>query len=60
MVQRTTTPTDAASLGNPVIATKSKATVSGLVTGTKYYFRVAGIGAAGQGAWSELASEVAP
>lgn len=60
MIQRTTTPTDAASWGNPVIATKSKATVAGLVTGTKYYFRVAAIGAAGQGAWSELASQVAP
>lgn len=60
MVQRTTTPTDAPSWGNPVISTKSKATVAGLVTGTKYYFRVAGIGAAGQGAWSELASKVAP
>ena len=60
VVQRTTTPTDAASWGNPAISTKSKITLTGLVTGTKYYLRVAAIGAAGQGAWSELASKVAP
>lgn len=60
VAQRTATPTDAASWGSPVLSTKSKVTVSGLVTGTKYYFRVAGVGAAGQGAWSELAVKVAP
>lgn len=60
VTQRSTTPTDAASWGNPVISTKSKVTLTGLVTGTKYYLRVAAIGAAGQGAWSELASQVAP
>ncbi|MFM8469931.1 MAG: fibronectin type III domain-containing protein [Limisphaerales bacterium] len=60
VTQRTTTPTDAASWGNPVISTKSKVSLTGLVTGTKYYLRVAAIGAAGQGAWSELASQVAP
>lgn len=60
VVQRTTTPTDAGSWGNPAVATKSKITIAGLTTGTKYYFRVAGIGAAGQGGWSELASKVAP
>ena len=60
VVQRTATPTDAASWGNPAISTKSKITLTGLVTGTKYYLRVAAIGAAGQGAWSEIASQVAP
>lgn len=60
LVQRTTTPTDAASWGNPAVSPKSKITLTGLVTGTKYYFRVAAIGAAGQGAWSEIASQVAP
>ena len=60
VAQRTTTPTEAASWGNPTLSTKSKMTLSGLATGTKYYFRVAGVGAAGQGAWSEIAVKVAP
>lgn len=60
VVQYTTTPTNAASWVNGPIATKSKVTVTGLTSATKYYLRVAGIGAAGQGAFSELASQVAP
>ena len=60
VVQYTTTPTTAASWVNGPIATKTKATVTGLNSATKYYLRVAGIGAAGQGAFSELASQVAP
>ena len=60
VVQYTTTPTNNASWVNGPVATKSKATVTGLNSATKYFLRVAGIGAAGQGAFSELASQVAP
>lgn len=60
VVQYTTTPTTAASWVNGPIATKTKATVTGLNSATKYYLRVAAIGAAGQGAYSELAAQVAP
>lgn len=60
VVQYTTTPTTAASWVNGPIATKTKATVTGLTSATKFYLRVAAIGAAGQGAFSELASQVAP
>jgi len=42
------------------VSTKSSITVSGLTSGTKYWFRVAGIGAAGQGAWSDPATKYAP
>ena len=35
------------------LTTKAKASVTGLTSGTNYRFRVAGIAAAGQGAWSE-------
>ena len=42
------------------MVTKSKATVSGLATGTKYWFRVRAIGAAGPGPWSDPATKVAP
>lgn len=40
--------------------TKSKATVNTMVSGGKYWFRVAGIGAAGQGAWSDAIAKIAP
>ena len=42
------------------MVTKSKATVPGLVTGTKYWFRVRAIGSAGPGPWSDPATKVAP
>ena len=60
VTQHTATPTEAASWNHPAISTKSSINITGLATGTKYYFRVAGIGAAGQGAWSEIATKVAP
>jgi hypothetical protein len=51
------TPTGWSAAGS---ATKSKSTVSGLSSGTKYWFRVRGIGAAGPGPWSDPATKVAP
>ena len=42
------------------IVTRSKATLSGLTSGTKYWVRVAAIGAAGQGPWSDPATKIAP
>ena len=35
------------------MSTKAKAYVDGLTSGTRYWFRVAAVSAAGQGAWSE-------
>ena len=40
--------------------TKSKASVNTMTSGQKYWFRVAGIGAAGQGPWSETVFLYAP
>ncbi|MBI5476257.1 MAG: fibronectin type III domain-containing protein [Ignavibacteriales bacterium] len=42
------------------VSTKASIIISGLTSGTKYWFRVAGIGAAGQGAWSDPATKYAP
>jgi len=42
------------------ISTKSSFTVAGLISGAKYWFRVSGIGAAGQGPWSDPATKYAP
>ena len=39
-------------------STKAKATVKGLVSGRKYWVRVAANGSAGQGAWSEAVGKV--
>lgn len=38
---------------------KATAMVKGLVSGRKYWLRVAAIGSAGQGAWSETVGMVA-
>lgn len=59
-VQRTTTPTEEASWQAAGTATKSSYTVLGLATGTQYFFRVAAIGAAGQGPFSDPAQQLAP
>jgi hypothetical protein len=54
--------TDAGTLvwGSPATTTKSKIEVAGLNSGTKYWFRVAGIGSVGQGPWSSETSKFAP
>jgi hypothetical protein len=42
------------------VSTKVKATVTGLNSGTRYWFRVAAVGAAGQGTWSDAIDKIAP
>ena len=44
---------------NNTTPTKSKATVGGYTSGTKLWFRVAALGAAGQGPWSDPATAMA-
>jgi hypothetical protein len=51
------TPTGWKSAG---VTTKSSITITGLVSGSKYWVRVAAIGAAGQGPWSDPATKIAP
>lgn len=54
--------TDISGAGNwaiSKISTKSKADVSKLESGIKYWFRVAAVGAAGQGPWSDPATKYA-
>jgi hypothetical protein len=42
------------------ITTRSKAELTGLITGTAYQLRVAAVGSAGQGPWSDPVLKVAP
>ena len=41
-------------------STKSSITISGLTSGTRYWFRVAAVGAKGQSGWSDPAMKIAP
>jgi len=60
VVQRSADPPTATSWQTVATFTKSKGTISGLTSGTKYWFRVAAVGAAGQGAFSDPATKIAP
>ena len=41
-------------------STKAKLRLNGLVSGTRYWFRVRGIGTRGPGVWSNPISRIAP
>lgn len=51
---------DASNWQHAGVATKSKMTVSGLTSGTKYWFRVRAIGSRVNSPWSDPATKVAP
>ena len=42
------------------VSTKSKMTISGLTSGTRYWFRVAAVGPSGQSGWSDPATKIVP
>lgn len=42
------------------VSTKSRATITGLVPGTRYWFRVAAVSTGGQSGWSDPAMKIAP
>jgi len=60
VVEQSPEPLTSTSWKQVTISTKSSFTVLGLVSGSKYWFRVSGIGAAGQGPWSDPATKYAP
>ncbi len=45
---------------NVLSSSKTRAIVNSMQSGHRYWFRVAAIGAAGQGAWSDPVSKIAP
>lgn len=58
-VQRSTVPNNAESWTTIALITKSTYTDTGLNSGSKYWYRVAAIGAAGQSSWSDPATQMA-
>ena len=55
--QLSQTPQDAASWKHAAVSATSSCTIAGLTSGQRYYVRVAAIGTAGQGPWSDHASQ---
>jgi FtsP/CotA-like multicopper oxidase with cupredoxin domain len=53
-------PPTATSWVHAAVSTKSSVTISGLVSGTRYWFRVAAVTSAGQTGWSDPATKIAP
>ena len=43
-----------------MLPTKSSAALKGLTSGTRYWIRVAAVGAAGRSGWSDVATKIAP
>ena len=60
LIEKTTDPAGQTGWAYATTVTKSSAAVTGLTSGTRYWFRVAAIGSAGQGPWSDPATKVAP
>ena len=59
-LEHTTDPNVASSWVNHTNTTRSEALYTGLVSGTRMWFRVRGLGAAGEGAWSDPAVKTVP
>ncbi|HMG74321.1 MAG TPA: fibronectin type III domain-containing protein [Pyrinomonadaceae bacterium] len=60
VIQQSTDPPSATTWTHAATSTKSSATITGLMAGTRYWFRVAAIGAIGQSGWSDPATKIAP
>lgn len=60
VVEISTDPPTNSSWQHSSVSTKSRATIEGLTSGTKYWFRVAAVGSNGQSGWSDPATKIAP
>ena len=60
VIEKSADPPTATSWTHSGVATRSRATVEGLTSGTRYWFRVAAVNANGQGGWSDPAMKIAP
>lgn len=60
VIERSVDPPTATSWTYEATSSKSSATVVGLTSGTRYWFRVAAVLAAGQTGWSDPSTKIAP
>jgi hypothetical protein len=60
VVEQSPDPPADASWRNCAVVVKSQATIEGLTSGKKYWFRVAAVGPNGQSGWSNPATKLAP
>jgi hypothetical protein len=60
VIQISLDPPTATSWTHAGTSTKSSTTITGLNSGTRYWFRVAAVGASGQSGWSDPATRIAP
>jgi hypothetical protein len=60
VIEKSASPDGQSAWVHAQVETRSRASVKGLTSGTRYWFRVAGVGAAGQGPWSDIQTKVAP
>src|ERR1043165_1715531 len=59
-IESSTDPATVTNWTHVAIATSATKAINNLKTGTRYWFRVAAVGAGGQSGWSEHATKVAP
>jgi hypothetical protein len=60
VIERSPDPPTPTSWAHDAVSPKSSLTVSGLVSGTRYWFRVAAVTSAGQSGFSDPATKIAP
>lgn len=60
VVERSIDPPTATSWAYETVSSKSSTTIIGLTSGTRYWFRVAAVLAAGQTGWSDPTTKIAP
>ena len=60
LIESSTDPATATTWEHAGVATSATKVVSSLKSGTRFWFRVAAVGAGGQSGWSEQATKVAP
>lgn len=60
IIESSTDPATLTSWEHAGVATSATKTISNLKSGTRFWFRVAAVGAGGQSGWSEHATKVAP
>ena len=60
LIEKSPDPPTPTSLAHAGVATKSSFTLNGLASNTRFWFRVATVGALGQSGWSDPATRIAP